>query len=80
MLSAALSTFDTASGRSTAQLLSAHASPIAAIAFAEGGAWLATADVEGTIKIWANEDKLSSKSAAVLTLKGRQKAINSVGF
>ncbi len=62
------------------ELLSAHASPIAAMAFAEGGAWLATADVEGTIKIWANEDKLSSKSAAVLTLKGRQKAINSVGF
>ncbi len=37
-LSAALLTFDTASGRSIARHPSAHASPIAAIAFAEGGA------------------------------------------
>ncbi len=79
-LSPALLIFDTASGRLTAEHPYAHASPIAAMAFAGDGSRLATADGEGTIKIWADEDKLSSKSAAVLTLKGLQGAINSVGF
>ena len=54
---------------------SAHASPISAMAFSGDGAKLATADAEGTIKIWADAQKLNSKSAALLTLKGHQGAI-----
>ncbi|MGO9915647.1 MAG: protein kinase domain-containing protein [Isosphaeraceae bacterium] len=79
-LSAALFVFDTATGRSIAQHLSAHASPIAAMAFSGDGAKLATADAEGTIKIWTDEEKLNSKSAALLTFKGRQGAIHSLDF
>ena len=75
-----LSVFDTATGRSIAQHGSAHASPISAIAFSGDGAKLATADAEGTIKIWADAQKLNSKSAALLTLKGHRGAINSVEF
>ncbi len=41
---------------------------------------LATGDTEGTIKIWADAEKLSAKSAALLTLKGHQAAINSLAF
>ncbi len=54
--------------------------PSSAIAFSGDGAKLATADAEGTIKIWADLQKLNSKSAALLTLKGHQGAINTVGF
>ena len=50
------------------------------MAFSGDGARLATADAEGTIKIWADLPKLNSKSAALLTLKGHQGAINTVGF
>ena len=49
---------------------SAHASPIAAIAFSGDGTKLATADAEGTIKIWADAQKLNSKSAALLDAQG----------
>ena len=35
-------------------IYSAHAAPISAIAFSGDGAKLATADAEGTIKIWAD--------------------------
>ena len=79
-LSGNLAVFDAATGRSIARHPSAHASPIAAIAFSGDGARLATADAEGTIKIWADLEKLDSKSAALLTLKGHQGAINTVGF
>ena len=58
MLSGALSVFDTATGRLIAGHRSAHASPISAIAFSGDGAKLATADAEGTIKIWADAQKL----------------------
>ena len=75
-----LAVFDAATGRSIARHPSAHASPIAAMAFSGDGARLATADAEGTIKIWADLQKLDSKSAALLTLKGHQGAINTVGF
>jgi WD40 repeat protein len=78
--SGTLSVFDTATGRLIAQHPAAHASPIGAITFDRDGAMLATADTEGTIKIWADLEKLDSKSAAVLTLKGHQGAINTVGF
>ena len=79
-LSGALSVFDTATGRSIAQHGSAHASPISAMAFSGDGTKLATADAEGTIKIWADAQKLNSKSTALLTLKGHQGAINSRRF
>ena len=75
-----LAVFDTATGRLIARHTSAHASPIAAMAFSGDGARLATADAEGTIKIWADLQKLNSKSAALLTLKGHQGAIHTVGF
>ena len=70
MLSGNLSVFDTATGRSIAQHGSAHASPIAAMAFSGDGAKLATADAEGTIKIWADAQKLNSKSAALCDAQG----------
>ncbi len=79
-LSGTLSVFDTATGRLIARHASAHASPIGAIAFTGDGARLATADAEGTIKIWADVEKLDSKSIALVTLKGHQGAINTVGF
>ena len=50
------------------------------MAFSGDGARLATADAEGTIKIWADLEKLDSKSAALLTLKGHQGAIHTVRF
>ena len=79
-MSGNLAVFDAATGRLIARHPSAHASPIVAIAFSGDGARLATADAEGTIKIWADLQKLDSKSAALLTLKGHQGAINTVGF
>jgi WD40 repeat protein/tetratricopeptide (TPR) repeat protein len=72
--------FDTATGGSIAKHGSAHASPISAIAFSGDGTKLATADVEGTIKIWADSQKLTSKSTALWTLKGHQGRITSVNF
>jgi WD40 repeat protein/tetratricopeptide (TPR) repeat protein len=72
--------FDTATGRSIAKYGSAHASPISAIAFSGDGAKLATADVEGAIKIWADVQNLTSKTTALRTLKGHQGAITSVAF
>ena len=79
-LAGVVAVFDTATGRSIAQPGSAHPSPIAAMAFSSDGAWLATADTEGTIKIWADPRKLDSKSTALMTLKGHQGAINAVAF
>src|SRR5262249_3710916 len=67
-------------GRSIAQHASAHGSPIRAIAFSSDGAKLATADTEGTIKIWQDAQKLTSKSTALVTLKGHQGAITAVLF
>jgi WD40 repeat protein len=61
--------FDTATGRSIVKYGSAHASPISAIAFSGDGTKLATADVEGAIKIWADAQNLTSKTTALRTLK-----------
>jgi eukaryotic-like serine/threonine-protein kinase len=72
--------YDTATGRQIAQHLSAHASPISALAFAGDGVKLATADRQGTIKIWADARNLNSKSTALLTLKGHYGAITTAGF
>jgi WD40 repeat protein len=71
---------DTTTGRPIAQHGSAHASPVTAMAFSGDGAKLATADTEGTIKIWVDAQKLSSKSAALVTLKGHQGAITTISF
>jgi WD40 repeat protein len=70
---------DTATGREIARL-AAHAPRIAAMAFSGDGAMLATADAEGTVKIWADAERLNSKSTALWTLKGHQGTITSVGF
>jgi WD40 repeat protein/tetratricopeptide (TPR) repeat protein len=75
-----LAVFDTDTGRRITYHGSAHASPISAMAFFGDGARLATADGEGTIKIWADPQKLSSRSTALLTLKGHQGAVTTVGF
>ena len=79
-LAGSLFVLDTATGRSIAKYGSAHASPISAIAFSADGTKLATADVEGTIKIWADAQKLTAKSTALWTLKGHQGTITSVNF
>ena len=78
--SGSLFVFDTTTGRLIAQHGSAHASPITAMAFSGDGAKLATADGEGTIKIWADAQKPTAKSAALWTLKGHQGAIHTVAF
>ena len=78
--SGGLHVFDTTTGRPIAGHMSAHASSISAIAFSSDGAKLATADSEGTIKIWQDARKLTSKSAALMTLKGHQGAITAVRF
>ncbi len=80
MASGALHVFDTTTGRQIAGHMSAHASPISALAFSSDGAKLATADTDGTIKIWQDAHKLTSKSAALMTLKGHQGAIPAVRF
>ena len=79
-LSGGLHVFDTNTGRSIAQHASAHASSIRAMAFSSDGARLATADTEGTIKIWQDAPKLTAKSTALVTLKGHQGAITAVCF
>jgi eukaryotic-like serine/threonine-protein kinase len=79
-LSGSVFVYDTATGRSIARHESAHASPVSAMAFSGDGAKLVTADAEGTIKIWADAEKLSSNSVALLTLKGHRGAIRTVGF
>jgi WD40 repeat protein len=76
-LSGGLHVFDTNTGRSIAQHASAHASSIRSMAFSSDGARLATADTEGTIKIWQGAPKLTAKTALV-TLKGHQGAITAV--
>ncbi len=80
MMSGNLAVLEATSGRLIGRHTSAHASSIRAIAFSGDGARLATADAEGTIKIWADLEKLDSKSAALLTLKGHQGAIHTVRF
>jgi WD40 repeat protein len=77
---AAVSVSETATGRVIARHSSAHASSVRALACSDDGAKLATADAEGTVKIWANAQKLNSKSAALLTLKGHQGGITSAQF
>ena len=63
--------FDTSTGRSIAQVGSAHASPIAAMAFSGDGTKLATADAEGTIKIWADAPEAElEEHGGFLTLQG----------
>ena len=80
VLSGQLHIYDTATGRLIAEHLSAHASPVTALAFAGDGVKLATADLQGTIKIWADARKLNSKSTALLTLKGHQGAVTTASF
>ena len=79
-LSGSVSVYDTGTGRQIAQHGSAHASPVSAMTFSGDGFKLVTADVEGTIKIWEDARKLTSKSAASMTLKGHEAAITHVGF
>jgi WD40 repeat protein len=79
-LAGSVSVYDTGTGRQFAQHGSAHASPVSAMTFSGDGLKLVTADVEGTIKTWEDARKLTSKSAAAMTLKGHEAAITHVGF
>jgi WD40 repeat protein len=72
--------FDTRTGSPIAKHGSAHAAPVSTLTFSGDGYKLVTADVEGTIKIWEDARKLTSKSAASRTLKGHEAAITRVGF
>jgi hypothetical protein len=54
----AMYVYDTTTGRTIALHTSAHAAPTMAMAFSGDGTKLATADAEGTIKIWADVQKL----------------------
>ena len=60
--------------------MSAHASPISAMAFSGDGAKLATADAEGTIKIWAGRSEAESKSAALRDAQGPSRGDHSRPF
>src|SRR5262249_27033914 len=66
-LSGSLFVCDTATGRMISSHGSAHASPIAAMAFSGDGARLATADPEGAIKLPAGAQELTSKDTAFVT-------------
>ncbi len=71
---------DAVTGRPIAAHASAHTSPVSALTFAGDGLKLVTADLGGTIKIWEDARKLTSKSAAAMTLKGHEGAITHVGL
>ncbi|MGI9244297.1 MAG: protein kinase domain-containing protein, partial [Verrucomicrobiales bacterium] len=79
-LSGVLAIFDLSSGEEIANHGSAHPSPISAIAFSGNGAELATADSEGTIKIWQDARTLSGDSNAETTLKGHEAGITKIAF
>ena len=79
-LSGALYLVETVSNRVLVRHPAAHASPISAIAFSPDGAKLATADSEGTIKVWEDSQKITTKNAAFLTLKGHQGTITTLSF
>ena len=79
-LSGPITLYETATGKLIVQHRSAHASPVSAMSFSAEGFKLVTADVEGTIKVWEDARKLTTKSAATLTLKGHEGAITHVDF
>jgi WD40 repeat protein/tetratricopeptide (TPR) repeat protein len=80
LIDTAVSVSETATGRVVARHNSAHASPVWSLAFSDDGAKLATADAEGTVKIWENPAKMTPKTTALLTLKGHQGGIKNAQF
>ena len=70
----------TPGGRAIAYKTPAHAAPMATLAFSPDGSQLATADVQGTIKLWGDARKLSPKSEATATFKGHAGPITSLHF
>ena len=54
--------------------------PIVRVEGLTAGPYVVTADLTGTIKIWEDARKLTSKSAAAMTLKGHAAAITHLGF
>ena len=79
-LSGVLGVFDMTTGKEIAKHESAHSSPISAIAFSGNGAELATADGEGTIKIWEDARELNGESNPMTTLKGHESGITKIAF
>ncbi len=79
-LSGVLNIFDVTTGKKIAKHGSAHSSPISATAFSGNGAGLATADGEGTIKIWEDARVLNGESKPGTTLKGHKAGITKIAF
>ncbi len=79
-MSGIVTVYDAVTGRQIAQHGSAHASGISALTFSGDGDKLVTADVAGTIKIWEDARKLTSKRAASMTFKGHEAAITHLNF
>jgi WD40 repeat protein/tetratricopeptide (TPR) repeat protein len=79
-LSGSVGVFDVAAAKQIAIHKAAHASPITAMTFTRNGAGLATADAEGTIKIWADAEKFYPTPVGTQMLKGHQGAISTIAF
>lgn len=79
-LAGSLFVCDAATGRSIGYNSSAHATNATAMAFSGDGTKLATADAEGTIKVWAEPNRFSSKTSALQILKGHQGRVLSTRF
>jgi WD40 repeat protein/tetratricopeptide (TPR) repeat protein len=79
-LGGTVAVFDTATGLRTATHGSAHPTFISAMAYSSDGAVLATADAEGTIKVWGDVQKLNPKSTPLRMLKGHEGVIQAIGF
>jgi WD40 repeat protein len=69
---------DTTTGRQIAAYGTYTSPPIATVAFSGDGAQLATADTQGTIKIWDARGFANGRMQR--TLRGHQGAIHSIGF
>ncbi len=79
-LSGVLAVFEVATGEELAKHGSAHSSPISAIAFSGIGFGLATADGEGTIKLWEDAREIDGKSKASVALKGHEGGITKIAY
>ncbi len=75
-----LTIYEADTGKQVARHLSAHRSPISALAFSEDGSQLSSAGTDGTINIWTDFEEFSSASRPVGTLKGHSSATTRLRF
>lgn len=78
--SGAVSLCETATGHLIARKSLAHASPISSLAFSPDGSELATADRQGTIKLWGELRKIAENSEPRRIFKGHTSAVANVSF